>query len=144
MTRTLFPQDRSRVAILGRTTVSPLFLTQRRFTDTAKQSKRSDRLTIGFNTNERAFRSLAIARMFGGIPKTFFATYEKCRLKTEPSDEYHLRGDLYELFHYLNHTLLFGVSFKLCKQPVLNVISRDIMQERLRRKLMDCSKHVKI
>jgi Fructosamine kinase len=132
------------VAILGRTTVSPLFLTQRRITGTAKQSARSGCLTIGYTLNERTFRSLAIARMFGGIPKTFFATYEKCRPKTEPSDEYHLRGDLYELFHYLNHTLLFGVSFKLCKQLVLNVISRDIMQERLRRKLMDCWKHAEI
>ena len=30
--------------------------------------------------------------------------------KTEPVDQYELRGDLYELFHYLNHTVLFGVS----------------------------------
>ena len=30
--------------------------------------------------------------------------------KTEPVDQYELRGDLYGLFHYLNHTVLFGVS----------------------------------
>lgn len=30
--------------------------------------------------------------------------------KSEPVDQYDLRGDLYELFHYLNHTVLFGVS----------------------------------
>jgi len=30
--------------------------------------------------------------------------------KTEPVDQYELRGDLYELFHHLNHTVLFGVS----------------------------------
>jgi len=30
--------------------------------------------------------------------------------KTEPVEQYELRGDLYELFHYLNHTVLFGVS----------------------------------
>jgi len=51
---------------------------------------------------------LAIARMFGGIPKSFFAEYHKHMPKTEPVDQYELRGDLYELFHYLNHTVLFG------------------------------------
>ena len=33
--------------------------------------------------------------------------------KTEPVDQYELRGDLYEMFHYLNHTVLFGVSNQL-------------------------------
>jgi fructosamine-3-kinase len=48
--------------------------------------------------------------MFGGIPKSFFEEYHKHMPKTEPVDQYELRGDLYELFHYLNHTVLFGVS----------------------------------
>ena len=48
--------------------------------------------------------------MFGGIPKSFFEEYHKHMPKTEPVDLYELRGDLYELFHYLNHTVLFGVS----------------------------------
>ncbi|THH19056.1 hypothetical protein EW146_g2033 [Bondarzewia mesenterica] len=51
---------------------------------------------------------LAIGRIFGGIPRSFFTTYEKYFPKTEPVDQYELRGDLYELFHYLNHTVLFG------------------------------------
>ena len=55
-------------------------------------------------------RSLAIGRMFGGIPSSFFETYHKHMPKTEPVEQYDLRGDLYELFHYLNHTVLFGVS----------------------------------
>ena len=54
--------------------------------------------------------SLAIARIFGGIPKSFFMTYHEYLPKTEPTDQYELRGDLYELYHYLNHTVLFGVS----------------------------------
>jgi fructosamine-3-kinase len=54
--------------------------------------------------------SLAIARMFGGIPASFFTTYEACHPTAEPENEKRLRGDLYELFHYLNHTLLFGAS----------------------------------
>ncbi|KAH9044524.1 fructosamine kinase PKL/CAK/FruK [Lactarius pseudohatsudake] len=51
---------------------------------------------------------LAIGRMFGGIPSSFFETYHQHMPKTEPAEQYDLRGDLYELFHYLNHTVLFG------------------------------------
>ncbi|GJE85838.1 fructosamine kinase [Phanerochaete sordida] len=54
---------------------------------------------------------LAIARIFGGIPKSFFATYHEYLPKTEPADQYELRGDLYELYHYLNHTVLFGSGY---------------------------------
>ncbi|KAL0565606.1 hypothetical protein V5O48_016416, partial [Marasmius crinis-equi] len=51
---------------------------------------------------------LAIARIFGGFPKSFYAEYHKHLPKTDPQDQYELRGDLYELYHYLNHTVLFG------------------------------------
>src|ERR1700722_14722288 len=47
--------------------------------------------------------------MFGGIPKSFYTAYHEHYPKTEPVAEYDLRADLYELFHYLNHTVLFGV-----------------------------------
>lgn len=57
--------------------------------------------------------SLAIARVFGGFPRTFFTTYHENHPKSEPVDQYELRGDLYELFHYLNHTLLFGVGLRV-------------------------------
>lgn len=30
--------------------------------------------------------------------------------KSEPVEQYDLRADLYELYHYFNHTVLFGVS----------------------------------
>lgn len=53
--------------------------------------------------------SLAIGRIFGGFPQSYFEAYHEHQPKTEPVYEYALRGDLYELFHYLNHTLLFGV-----------------------------------
>ncbi len=43
--------------------------------------------------------------------------------KTEPVDQYELRGDLYELFHYLNHTVLFGVS----KQRLMYAIDADAL-----------------
>jgi protein-ribulosamine 3-kinase len=57
--------------------------------------------------------SLAIARIFGGFSPGFFATYHTHRPKSEPVDQYSHRMGLYELFHYLNHTALFGVSLCL-------------------------------
>ncbi|KAG8896817.1 hypothetical protein FRB99_008624 [Tulasnella sp. 403] len=54
---------------------------------------------------------LAIARIFGGFPATFFTEYHKNRPKTPPVEEYDERVALYELFHYLNHTVLFGGSY---------------------------------
>lgn len=47
--------------------------------------------------------------MFGGIPSSFYAEYHKHLPKSAPEDEYDLRSDLYILFHYLNHTVIFGV-----------------------------------
>ncbi|KAF8203014.1 Fructosamine/Ketosamine-3-kinase [Pholiota molesta] len=51
---------------------------------------------------------LSIARIFGGFPDSFFKTYHEHMPKTEPVEQYELRMDLYELFHYMNHTLIFG------------------------------------
>lgn len=47
--------------------------------------------------------------MFGGIPSSFYAEYHEHLPKSAPEEEYHLRSDLYILFHYLNHTVIFGV-----------------------------------
>ncbi|KAK7058375.1 hypothetical protein VNI00_002009 [Paramarasmius palmivorus] len=57
---------------------------------------------------ERIKNDLAIARIFGGFSSAFFAEYHKHLPKTEPQEQYGLRGELYELYHYLNHTVLFG------------------------------------
>ncbi|KAG1754834.1 Fructosamine/Ketosamine-3-kinase [Suillus paluster] len=54
---------------------------------------------------------LAIARIFGGFPRSFFEKYHEHLPKTKPVDQYELRADLYELYHYLNHTVLFGSSY---------------------------------
>ena len=48
--------------------------------------------------------------MFGGIPSSFYTEYHKHLPKSSPEEEYDLRADLYVLFHYLNHTVIFGVS----------------------------------
>ncbi|KAH9937300.1 fructosamine kinase PKL/CAK/FruK [Fomitopsis serialis] len=69
---------------------------------------------------------LAIARIFGGIPKSFFKTYHEYLPKSEPEDQYELRGDLYELYHYLNHTVLFGGSYASSAQQKLNRLLKAI------------------
>ncbi|KAF8807813.1 Ketosamine-3-kinase [Phlegmacium glaucopus] len=51
---------------------------------------------------------LSIAHVFGGFPQSFFTTYHEYFAKTEPVSQYDLRMKLYQLFHYLNHTLIFG------------------------------------
>jgi len=56
------------------------------------------------------FHSLIAPRLFEGMPKSFFDAYHQHMPKTEPVGQYELRRDLYEVFHYLNHTVLFGVS----------------------------------
>lgn len=55
---------------------------------------------------------LAISRMFGGFPQVFYTTYHELQPKSDPVEQYPYRCDLYELFHYLNHTLLFGASYE--------------------------------
>ncbi|KIM47772.1 hypothetical protein M413DRAFT_439439, partial [Hebeloma cylindrosporum] len=59
---------------------------------------------------------LSIARIFGGFPESFFSAYHKYLPKTEPVDQYELRMDLYELFHYLNHALIFGGHYAGCAE----------------------------
>lgn len=50
--------------------------------------------------------------MFGGIPGSFNTTYHEYLPQSEPKDQYDLRQDLYQLYHYLNHTVLFGVRLR--------------------------------
>jgi fructosamine kinase len=106
---------RAEIPELIQARVSPSYLIHHHCMGTTKPSKRL-RETIYINYAQLKFLfffssdSLAIARIFGGIPRSFFEEYHKHMPKTEPEDQYELRGDLYELFHYLNHTVLFGVS----------------------------------
>ncbi|GAA5903461.1 hypothetical protein JCM5296_006260 [Sporobolomyces johnsonii] len=55
---------------------------------------------------------LGITRMFGGYTPDFYRRYHELVPKSEPVDEYEQRLDLYELYHHLNHTLMFGGSYK--------------------------------
>jgi len=65
---------------------------------------------------------LAIARIFGGFPESFFKTYHEHLPKTEPVEQYDLRSDLYQLFHYLNHTLLFGGHYASSAERKMDIL----------------------
>ncbi|KAL1697603.1 Fructosamine/Ketosamine-3-kinase [Schizophyllum commune] len=65
---------------------------------------------------------LAIARVFGGFPRSFYATYHKHFPKAEPVDQYELRMELYEMFHYLNHTVLFGGGYASSALSKMNTL----------------------
>jgi len=54
---------------------------------------------------------LAIGRMFGGFSRAFYNEYHSHRPKSEPVEDYEHRLKLYQLFHYLNHTVLFGSGY---------------------------------
>ncbi|KAJ7597598.1 Fructosamine/Ketosamine-3-kinase [Mycena floridula] len=65
---------------------------------------------------------LAIGRIFGGIPDSFLTAYHQHRPKSEPVEQYELRGELYELFHYLNHTLMFGGGYSSSSNKRMEIL----------------------
>ncbi|KAJ6503340.1 fructosamine kinase [Mycena vitilis] len=65
---------------------------------------------------------LAIARIFGGVPKVLFETYHQHLPKAEPAEQYEIRQHLYELFHYLNHTLLFGGHYASSAERKMDIL----------------------
>ena len=52
-----------------------------------------------------------MTRMFGGFSEEFYESYHSILPPDEPREEYEQRMELYELYHHLNHTVMFGVSF---------------------------------
>ncbi|OCF39228.1 fructosamine kinase [Kwoniella heveanensis CBS 569] len=53
---------------------------------------------------------LGITHMFGGFSQDFYEAYHAIHPKSQP--HYDQRQKLYELYHHLNHTLMFGGSYK--------------------------------
>ncbi|WVW86582.1 hypothetical protein I302_108632 [Kwoniella bestiolae CBS 10118] len=53
---------------------------------------------------------LGITHMLGGFSKDFYDAYHSIHPKSQPY--YDERQKLYELYHHLNHTLMFGGSYK--------------------------------
>jgi len=55
---------------------------------------------------------LGIMRMFGGFGAATMKEYHELCPKTEPVREYEDRISLYELYHHLNHTAMFGGGYR--------------------------------
>jgi len=72
---------------------------------------------------------LAIGKMFGGIPSSFYTEYHKHIPKSAPEEEYNLRSDLYVLFHYLNHTVIFGGSYAGGAEQKMDKLLREFPQK---------------
>ncbi|MCJ1352858.1 MAG: hypothetical protein MMC33_002842 [Icmadophila ericetorum] len=68
---------------------------------------------------------LGIMKMFGGFDKKFYDTYYVLVPKTEPENEYNDRVELYELYHQLNHYLLFGGSYKSSAVAIMKRLSKN-------------------
>jgi fructosamine-3-kinase len=65
---------------------------------------------------------LAMARLFGGFPASFFAGYEA----TWPlPGDHRRRVPLYNLYHLLNHANLFGGSYAVQAQGVIKQLLQD-------------------
>jgi len=69
--------------------------------------------------------------MFGGFPLNFFATYHEHFPKVNPVDQYKSRVDLYELYHYLNHTVIFGGSYAGSAMQKMDMLLKDCPSEKL-------------
>ena len=57
---------------------------------------------------------LGIMHMFGGFTPAFFERYHQLVPRSEPTEEYEQRVQLYEAYHHLNHALMFGVRTNFC------------------------------
>ncbi|KAJ1301802.1 hypothetical protein OPQ81_009030 [Rhizoctonia solani] len=69
---------------------------------------------------------LAIGRIFGGFSSSFYDEYHSIRPKSEPVEEYGQRLKLYQLFHYLNHTVLFGGGYSSQAMNLANQLLQSL------------------
>jgi len=90
------------------------------------------------------FHSLVTPRLFEGMPESFFEAYHDHVPKSEPVAQYELRRDLYELFHFLNHTVLFGVSTWLLMQIGVLTPRRNDTQVAPSGRWRDCYVHISL
>lgn len=51
---------------------------------------------------------LAMTEMFGGFGEVFYQAYDRCYPR---SDDYPVKRNIYNLYHYLNHYNLFGAGY---------------------------------
>jgi fructosamine-3-kinase len=51
---------------------------------------------------------LAMTKLFGGFEREFYESYESC---SNISNDWYSRAPLYNLYHLLNHLILFGGNY---------------------------------
>lgn len=69
---------------------------------------------------------LGIMRMFGGFDAQFMDDYHALVPKTEPAEEYEDRVRLYEVFHQLNHWVIFGGGYRAEAVRILKKLTRRV------------------
>ncbi|GAA5842386.1 hypothetical protein JCM11251_004213 [Rhodosporidiobolus azoricus] len=107
-------QDRVIPALLDHLDIKPSILHGDLWSGNARYSDNRD-APITFDPSSYYGHSeadLGITHMFGGFSPAFYKRYHELVPKTEPVEEYEQRQQLYELYHHLNHTLMFGGSYK--------------------------------
>ncbi len=63
---------------------------------------------------------LAMSQLFGGFPNAFYQGYQN---RWPLEDNYQWRKPVYQLYHLLNHWLLFGDSYQAASKQLLKEIS---------------------
>lgn len=66
---------------------------------------------------------LAMTRLFGGFDASFYRSYEEV-WPLPPGHEF--RTDLYNLYHILNHTILFGGNYSNQAQAMIDALLRNL------------------
>jgi len=65
---------------------------------------------------------IAMTELFGGFEQDFYSAY---RAHSPLADGYHLRRDLYNLYHMLNHFNLFGVGYlSRCERMIDDLLAQ--------------------
>ncbi|BGP47598.1 hypothetical protein JCM10450v2_003463 [Rhodotorula kratochvilovae] len=107
-------QQRVILELLGKLEIKPSILHGDLWSGNARYSKNRN-APITFDPSSYYGHSeadLGITRMFGGFTPAFYQRYHELVPKTEPADEYEQRMQLYEVYHHLNHMLMFGGLYK--------------------------------
>ncbi|BGP47594.1 hypothetical protein JCM10450v2_003459 [Rhodotorula kratochvilovae] len=100
--------------LLGKLKIKPSILHGDLWSGNARYSKNRN-APITFDPSSYYGHSeadLGITCMFGGFTPAFYQRYHELVPKTEPADEYEQRMQLYEVYHHLNHMLMFGGLYK--------------------------------
>ncbi|KAL1951417.1 hypothetical protein VTO73DRAFT_566 [Trametes versicolor] len=97
-------------ALLGSLVISPVLLHGNLWSGTTGVDRHTGAPVIldpacFFGHNEF---DLALSRMLGGMPDSFYVAYHDYFRWSEPEEQYGMRQELYQLYHCLRYLLIFG------------------------------------